>query len=141
MANVKVGWGRCLISGGSTSTAQSTNLDPTVGSNIIPIEGTTQLTTEEGEKLEARYEGGKIAAVKYGADTYVLEFSLWTKDSYKVAADALASANYIYVVPEDAADATDTYALSDIQVVKSTVTGNSSDGYRTNYHIEANTIN
>ncbi len=90
MANVKIGWGRCLISGGNeASYAQSENFTPHASGNIMPIEGTTQLTTQEGERLDAKLEGGEIAAIRYGADTYVLEFAVWTKDEAREYADAL----------------------------------------------------
>ncbi len=140
MANVKIGWGRCLISGGTAAHAATTQFRPDTAGVITPIEGTAQLTTQEGERLEAKFEGGEIAAIRYGADTYVLEFAVWTKDAGKTAADALKNYPYIYIVPEDASVYQDTYTLNGVQLVKSTITGNSSDGFRTNYRIEANRI-
>ncbi len=143
MANVKVGWGKCVIVGGG-STLTTSEINNALASNasgiILPIEGTTQLTTQEGERLDAKLEGGEIAAIRYGADTYVLEFAVWTKDEAREYADALKSKAYIYIVPEDAVNSNDAYALGNVKLVKSTITGNSTDGFRTNYRIEANTI-
>ncbi len=143
MANVKVGWGKCVIVGGG-STLTTSEINNALASNasgiILPIEGTTQLTTQEGEKSELKYEGGKVAAVRYGADTYTLEFSILTQETCKEEADRLGNYESVYVIPEDASVAADTYTLTEIQSVRSTVTGNSADGYRTNYRVEAHAI-
>ena len=41
-----------------------------------PVEGSTQLTTTQGEKLEAKIEGGTNEAVKYKSNTYQLVFNV-----------------------------------------------------------------
>lgn len=41
-----------------------------------PVEGTTQLTTTQGDKIEAKIEGGENEAVKYKKNTYQLAFNV-----------------------------------------------------------------
>ena len=41
-----------------------------------PVDGTTQLSSEQGEKLEAAIEGGGNEAVKYKKNTYSLTFDV-----------------------------------------------------------------
>ncbi|WP_298072236.1 hypothetical protein [uncultured Bacteroides sp.] len=41
-----------------------------------PVEGTTQLTTTQGDKMEAKIEGGENEAVKYKKNTYQLTFNV-----------------------------------------------------------------
>ena len=41
-----------------------------------PVEGTTQLTTTQGDKIEAKIEGGENEAVKYKKNTYQLVFNM-----------------------------------------------------------------
>lgn len=41
-----------------------------------PVEGTTQLTTTQGDKMEAKIEGGENEAVKYKKNTYQLAFNV-----------------------------------------------------------------
>lgn len=41
-----------------------------------PVEGTTQLTTTQGDKMEAKIEGGENEAVKYKKNTYQLVFNV-----------------------------------------------------------------
>lgn len=41
-----------------------------------PIENTTKLTAQKGEKKEAKIEGGENEAVKYAANTYAVELEI-----------------------------------------------------------------
>lgn len=41
-----------------------------------PVEGTTTLECTQGDKLEAKIEGGENEAVKYKANTYTLTFEV-----------------------------------------------------------------
>lgn len=41
-----------------------------------PVESSTQLTTTQGEKMEAKIEGGENEAVKYKKNTYQLVFNV-----------------------------------------------------------------
>ena len=41
-----------------------------------PAEGTTTLSSEKGEKMEAKIEGGENEAVKYKRGKYTLEFQI-----------------------------------------------------------------
>lgn len=42
----------------------------------IPAEDSTQLTTNKGDKKEAKVEGGENEAVRYGKNTYALTFNI-----------------------------------------------------------------
>lgn len=55
---------------GSGATPSSAVTFPT------PVEGTTQLTTTQGDKTEAKVEGGAVVAARYGANTYELAFDI-----------------------------------------------------------------
>lgn len=56
------------------------------GSTVItfhtPVEDSTQLSTEKGEKMEATIEGGEAEAVKYKRGKYTLEFQVRLGDSH-----------------------------------------------------------
>lgn len=41
-----------------------------------PVEGSTELSTNEGDKVEAKIEGGGAEAIRYGASTSELLFSI-----------------------------------------------------------------
>lgn len=47
-----------------------------------PVEDTTQLSTEKGDKLEALIEGGEPEAIKYKRGKYTLEFQVRLGDSH-----------------------------------------------------------
>lgn len=47
-----------------------------------PVEGSTQLSSEKGEKMEALIEGGENEAVKYKRGKYALEFQIRLGDSH-----------------------------------------------------------
>ena len=49
------------------------------GSPIVfptPVDGSTQLSTEKGDKMEALIEGGEAEAIKYKRGKYTLEFQI-----------------------------------------------------------------
>ena len=47
-----------------------------------PVEDSTQLSMEKGEKMEATIEGGEAEAVKYKRGKYTLEFEVRLGDSH-----------------------------------------------------------
>lgn len=47
-----------------------------------PVEDTTKLSTEKGDKLEALIEGGEPEAIKYKRGKYTLEFQVRLGDSH-----------------------------------------------------------
>ena len=47
-----------------------------------PVDGSTQLSSEKGEKMEALVEGGEPEAVKYKRGKYSLEFQVRLGDSH-----------------------------------------------------------
>ena len=75
MANAQIlSWGECEIKitpiEGSGAKVDSPITFPT------PVEGTANLTTTQGDKTEAKVEGGAVMAVRYGANTYELTFDI-----------------------------------------------------------------
>lgn len=47
-----------------------------------PVDGSTQLSSEKGDKMEALIEGGEPEAVKYKRGKYTLEFQVRLGDSH-----------------------------------------------------------
>ena len=47
-----------------------------------PVDGSTQLSSEKGDKMEALIEGGEPEAVKYKRGKYALEFQIRLGDSH-----------------------------------------------------------
>lgn len=75
MTNAQIlSWGACEITAtpipNSGATPSSAVTFPT------PVEGTTQLTTTQGDKTEAKVEGGAVMASRYGANSYELAFDI-----------------------------------------------------------------
>lgn len=66
---ITIGWGKPTIKVKKVSGASFSEL-PT------PIDGSTSLETTQGEKMEAKIEGGDNEAVKYKANTYELSFQI-----------------------------------------------------------------
>lgn len=70
-----------------------------------PVENTTKLTTESGEKKEAKIEGGEVIDVKKGKSKFTFEFELYiTRGFTKPIADedGLVIDNYaLRLTPED----------------------------------------
>lgn len=64
-------WGKCQVtltpitSSGATETAATFNRI---------VEGSTSLETTQGDKTEAKIEGGEVEAVRFGRNTYELSF-------------------------------------------------------------------
>ena len=72
-----------------------------------PKEDTTELTTEQGDKVEATEEGGATVDVRYGANSYILTFTLFAKKG-KVKpipdSNGTVEGNYAWrITPEDPA--------------------------------------
>lgn len=65
-----IGWGRPTIKIRKVGETTEYKDFPT------PVDGTTQLTTTQGDKLEAKIEGGENEAVKYKSNTYELTFDV-----------------------------------------------------------------
>jgi len=66
---ITIGWGKPTIKVKKVGGASFSEL-PT------PIDGSTSLETTQGEKMEAKIEGGDNEAVKYKANTYELSFQI-----------------------------------------------------------------
>jgi hypothetical protein len=97
----KVGWGEPTleIAPITNGVASSFTALPT------PVQDSTQLTVEKGNKLEAPLEGGELADVRYDKSKYTLEFELYkTKGLAKPIADedgVVATEYAIRLTPED----------------------------------------
>lgn len=70
-----------------------------------PVEGSTELSVSKGDKKEAKIEGGEAEAVRYGANTYELLFSVRdAKDRtpFVTDVDGVIEGEYAIVLqPED----------------------------------------
>lgn len=60
------------------------------------VEGTAQLTFSDGDKMEARVEGGQVEAVKYKAGSYEFEYGI------REAAETVQLIDHVDGVVEDA---------------------------------------
>lgn len=68
--NAVLSWGKPTI---EVRTAGSNGTYTTLPT---PMEGTTELQSEKGDKMEAKIEGGENEAVKYKRNTYTLVFNI-----------------------------------------------------------------
>lgn len=70
-----------------------------------PVEGSTNLETTEGDKTEAKKEGGEIVDVRNNKSTYVLNYEIYAEKGEKkpfADKDGIITTSYsIFVVPED----------------------------------------
>lgn len=67
---ITIGWGRPTIK--VRKVGETTAYDDLPA----PVDGTTQLTTTQGDKMEAKIEGGENEAVRYKANAYELAFDV-----------------------------------------------------------------
>jgi hypothetical protein len=95
---ITIGWGKPQIevkkAGDTAYTAFAT-----------PVEDSTQLETTQGDKLEAKVEGGENEAVRYKANTYQLTFQVRQAPERTdpiVDVDGVVTDEYaVTVTPED----------------------------------------
>lgn len=70
-----------------------------------PVENTTKLTTEKGDKKEAKIEGGEVIDVKVNKNKYTLELELYVTRNFTPPipdVDGVIADNYaVRVTPED----------------------------------------
>lgn len=74
MASQILAWGKCEVK--ATPIANSGASVQAAVTFPIPVEGSTQLTTTQGDKQEAKIEGGQVVAVRFNANTYELSFDI-----------------------------------------------------------------
>lgn len=71
-----------------------------------PADGTTELSTEKGDKTEAKFEGGELEDVRYAKNTYSLAYQIRVTAKKTLpfsTTDGVVEGNYaVAVVPEDA---------------------------------------
>lgn len=96
----KISWGKCSIYiKDLEETGAKWEQIPT------PIEDSTELSTEKGDKLEALIEGGEAEDVKYKANKYALAYGIRRmKERAMPFADVdgvIAHRHAVAVVPED----------------------------------------
>lgn len=97
-------WGKCKI-----QTTTSTNGAPASSGPWkdidTPKEDTTKVTPTAGSEKTATEEGGELVDVRYGKNTYTLEFDLFVKkgkDRPFEDYDGLISGEHAFrVIPED----------------------------------------
>ena len=70
-----------------------------------PVENTTKLNTEAGDKKEAKGEGGELVDTRTGKNKYTLEFEMYAKKGLSKPIedeDGVVSVNYaVRLTPED----------------------------------------
>lgn len=95
-----IGWGKPRVLAKDLDTPGSQWFElPT------PVENSTQLTTQKGDKKEAKLEGGENEDVRYSKNTYALALNIRAAKSRKRPisdSDGLVAHKYAIVVqPED----------------------------------------
>lgn len=70
MTTVPLSWGKCTLFIKSSATGSKWKR------LVTPVEDSTNLATTQGDKLEAKVEGGENEAVKYKKNTYQLTFNI-----------------------------------------------------------------
>lgn len=103
-----------------------------------PVEGTTSLATTEGEKTEAKEEGGAVVDSKTSKNTYALSVTLYKKKGVDLPfedVDGTIAGNYaVLLQPEDPQCEGLIIAKS---TVKATTTYAAADGVRVTYTFDA----
>jgi hypothetical protein len=98
----KIGWGKPTLEIAPVSVA---GVIGTYTALPIPVQDSTQLTTEKGNKLEAPLEGGELADVRYDKNKYTLEVEFYaTKGDEKPIDDedgVIATEYAVRLTPED----------------------------------------
>lgn len=99
----ELSWGKPRIFASKLDTAGK----PTTWFEFAtPVEGSTTLETTEGDKKEAKIEGGENEAVKYNKSTYSLEFEVREavgRDQPLTNSDGVIEGEYaLHIQPEAA---------------------------------------
>lgn len=128
----ELSWGKCRVIVRKYGTSGNFTELPT------PVEGSTTLETTEGDKLEAKIEGGEYEDIKYKAATYALSLQIrLSKGRAKpiVDKDGVVDGNYeVYVIPE----AADCYAIGIPKAsVSATLDYSTADGLNETYTFSA----
>jgi hypothetical protein len=97
-------WGKCKI-----EAKNLTQKDSTWKEFPTPVESSTQLEASQGDKKEAKIEGGTNEAVKYNANTYTLTFNIrqasdrtGANDNFITDLDGVVSDEYaVRITPEN----------------------------------------
>ena len=97
--NVPLSWGKCtlfILKSGETKWKRL----------VTPVEDSTNLTPTQGDKLEAKIEGGENEAVKYKKNTYQLVYNIRKAQGRKqpiANTDGTVKDEYsVILLPEDA---------------------------------------
>ena len=130
----KLSWGKPTI-----EIAPITN--GTIGTYIklpTPVEESTQLTTDEGDRQEARTEGGDLVDVRRGKNSYSCVFELFkTKGATKPIEDIDGVITQEYSLRLTPADPTNDGWLMPRASVSIQDTWSANDGYKWQYTFEA----
>jgi hypothetical protein len=130
----KISWGKPLI-----------EVAPITGGTIgaytalpTPVQDTTQLTVEKGNKMEAPLEGGELADVRYDKNKYTLELELYkTKGLAKPISDddgIIVTEYAVRLTPEDPTNEGFLIPRSSVSVED---TWSANIGYKYKYTFEA----
>lgn len=95
-------WGKCAVK------IKDANGGTVVHTFDQIVEGSTSLEGSEGDKKEAKIEGGEVVAVRYGATTYELTFQERLSDSKQEPTiwengGVISGEHHVEVIPEDPA--------------------------------------
>ena len=93
-------WGKCKI---AVSPVDGTGAI-SFGTVPTPVENSTSLETTQGDKQEAKTEGGEIVAVRYGSNSYQLVFDCFVDSELAVPAmgkDGIVAGEYSVTITNE----------------------------------------
>ncbi len=103
-----------------------------------PVEGSTTLETTEGEKTEAKIEGGENEAVKYAKSTYALKYQIrLAADRMKAIADADGIIDGLWTIILQPQDTTALGICIDRSTIKAMDSFTAADGALVDYTADA----
>lgn len=131
-----LGWGECNI---FTRKYSGSSKGSTWVKWDLPVEGSTTLDTTEGQKTEAKTEGGENEAVRKAKNTYALSFEVRVGGGFSYKEndnDGVIDGEFeVIVIPTESASAPALY----IEKATASATGsyNSADGIKQKYTFNA----
>lgn len=98
-------WGKCSVTATPISGTGYNSTAPIIFDTIV--EGSTSMEPSQGDKTEAKIEGGAVEAAKYGANGYTLSFQerIGSEDSLKLTNhNGVVNGEFkVTIVPENSA--------------------------------------
>ena len=139
----EISWGKCSLLVGKYAAGVTSDFEiEKLGTNCVmvdtPVNSSTTINIEEGEKHEAEIEGGDNEAVRSDADKYSVEFDIRrAKDRPVIGANGLGQQDGTFVIgiqPENPAAPS---ILIEAASVKRGISYTSSDGIYDHYTADA----